>query len=82
MLASPAAEVAHLAEAFNKMLSVERRYCLSNETGQLIPQSIPQCFQTRPAPANATNPIDPARSRYTSSAPTLPEAANAQINGL
>jgi hypothetical protein len=35
---------------------------------QPIPQSIPQHFQTRPAPANATSPIDTARSRFTPNA--------------
>jgi hypothetical protein len=59
------------------------RDCVSNRAvNQQIPQLIPQHFSTRPAPANATSPIDAAKSRYTSNAPTLANAANAQIHQL
>jgi hypothetical protein len=43
---------------------------------------IPLHFQTRPAPANATRPIYAARSRYIPNAPTLANAANAQVHRL
>ena len=49
---------------------------------QPIPQSIPQHFQTGPAPANATSPIDIARSGYAPNAPMLADAANAHIHRL
>lgn len=52
------------------------------EAFQPIPLSIPQHFQTRPAPANATKPICAARSRYIPNAPTLANAANAQVHRL
>lgn len=49
---------------------------------QPIPQSIPQHFQTRPAPANATRPIYAARSRYFPNGPAPANASNAQVHQL
>jgi hypothetical protein len=53
-----------------------------DDADEPVPRLIPQHFQTRPAPANATSDIDAARSRYTPNAPTLADAANAHVHRL